>query len=105
MSNPAELLPSTLQMLLGFYGYLLPVLLYVLWTTLALWDLGKRADLGRSAVWCWTLVIFLVPFIGPALYLIAAGGHIPARIRITALGGGAGAYIAVLLLGSLIGVS
>jgi Phospholipase_D-nuclease N-terminal len=105
MTNPTDLMPSTLQMLLGLYGYLLPMLLYVLWTTLALWDLGKRGDLGRGAVWCWTLAIFLLPFIGPIAYLLVAGGHIPARLRITALGGGVGAYAVVLLLGMLSGVS
>ena len=44
-------LPSTLQMLLGLYAYLLPMLLYVLWSTLALWDLGQRNALSTAAVW------------------------------------------------------
>ncbi|MFL6602552.1 MAG: PLDc N-terminal domain-containing protein [Steroidobacteraceae bacterium] len=105
MTNSTDLLPNGYQMLLGLYGYLLPTLLYVLWTTLALWDLGKRGDLRRGAVWCWTLALFLLPFIGPIAYLLAAGGQIPARLRITALGGGAGAYVLVLLLGMLSGVS
>ena len=105
MTNPTELIPSGFQMLLGFYGYLLPMLLYVLWTTLALWDLGKRSDLSRGAVWGWTLVLFLVPFLGPIVYLVASGSQIPARLRITALGGGAGAYVVVVLLGMLSGVT
>ena len=34
--------PANLQMILGLYAFLLPLLLYVVWTTLALWDLGRR---------------------------------------------------------------
>ncbi len=102
--NPPDLLPSLPQMLLGLYGFLLPVLLYVLWSTLALWDLGNRADLGRGAVWGWTLAIFLVPFAGPAAYLIASGKRIPSRVRLAAVGGGAGLYGVVLLLGVWSGV-
>lgn len=105
MTHPTDLMPSAFQMLLGLYGYLLPVLLYVLWSTIALWDLGKRGDLGRVAIWGWTLALFLLPFAGPIAYLLVAGGHIPARLRITALGAGAGAYAVVLLLGMLSGVS
>jgi hypothetical protein len=101
--NPHDLLPTLPQMLLGLYGYLLPVLLYVLWSTLALWDLGTRADLGRGAVWGWTLAVFLLPFAGPAAYLIASG-RIPSRIRLATLGGGAGIYGLVLLLGMWSGV-
>ncbi len=103
--NPNDLLPTTLQMLLGFYGYLLPTLLYVLWSTLALWDLGMRNDLSRGAVWGWTLALFLLPFVGPIVYLLIAGRRIPARLRIAALGGGAGIYAAVVLLGVMSGVS
>ncbi len=103
--NPTDLLPTTLQMLLGFYGYLLPMLLYVLWSTLALWDLGMRTDLSRGAVWSWTLAVFLLPFVGPIAYLLISGRRIPSRIRVAALGGGAGIYGAVLLLGVICGVS
>jgi hypothetical protein len=102
--HPTDLLPTLPQMLLGLYGYLLPVLLYVLWSTLALWDLGTRADLSRGAIWGWTLAVFLLPFAGPAAYLIAAGGRIPSRVRLASLGGGAAVYGVVLLLGVWSGV-
>ncbi len=46
-------MPSNLQMILGLYAYLLPLLLYVLWTTLALWDLGRRAETPATATWIW----------------------------------------------------
>lgn len=105
MTSSTVILPTTLQMLLGLYGYLLPTLLYVLWATLALWDVGKRSDLRPAAVWGWTLAIFLLPFVGPAAYLLAGGGQIPARVRILTVGGGASAYALVLLLATLVGAS
>jgi hypothetical protein len=105
MTGSTVSLPTALQMLLGLYGYLLPTLLYVLWATLALWDLGRRSDLRPAAVWCWTLAIFLLPFVGPVAYLIAGGGQIPPRVRIMTVGGGASAYVLVLLLATLVGAS
>ena len=105
MTTSTVTLPTTMQMLLGLYGYLLPTLLYVLWTTLALWDLGKRTQLRPAATWGWTLAIFLLPFIGPLAYLLAGGGQIPARVRIMTVGGGACAYVLVVLLGVVSGMS
>ena len=95
-------LPSHLQMLLGLYAYLLPMLLYVLWSTLALWDLGRRDDLAGGAVWIWALLIFAVPFVGPVVYLFFGGARLAPRLKLLALGGG-GAYALVLALGAAIG--
>ena len=70
MASSTIALPTVLQMLLGLYGYLLPTLLYVLWSTLALWDLGRRAEARPTFTWGWTLAIFLVPFVGAIAYLL-----------------------------------
>lgn len=90
-------LPSNLQMLLGLYAYLLPLLLYVLWSTLALWDLGRRDALGTAAVWIWAFAIFALPFAGALGYLLFGGARLAPRVRLLALGGGA-AYLVVLAL-------
>jgi hypothetical protein len=95
-------LPSSLQMLLGLYAYLLPLLLYVLWSTLALWDLGRREELTATAVWIWALLIFALPFVGALVYLFVGGATLAPRVRLLALGGGA-AYLLILALGSFIG--
>jgi len=95
-------LPSHLQMVLGLYAYLLPLLLYVLWSTLALWDLGRREDLPKVAVWIWPLLIFVLPFIAPAGYLLFGGSRLAGRTRLLALSGGV-AYLLVLGLGASIG--
>ena len=96
-------LPTNLQMLLGLYGYLLPLLLYVVWSTLALWDLGQRPGLSGGAVWGWSFAIFLLPFIGALAYLLIGGAQVPARTRMVAVGGGAALYVLVLVVGAEMG--
>jgi hypothetical protein len=95
-------LPTNLQMILGLYAFLLPLLLYVVWTTLALWDLGRRAETSATATWVWTLVILALPFVGALGYLFLSGTKLAPRLKIIALGGGA-AYLLVLALGTAIG--
>ena len=95
-------LPSNFQMILGLYAFLLPLLLYVLWTTLALWDLGRRAETTATATWVWVFLILALPFLGALAYLFLSGTQLTARIKLIALGGGA-AYLLVLALGISIG--
>ena len=95
-------MPSGLQMILALYAYLLPTLLYVLWTTLALWDLGRRADTPTAKVWLWALAIFALPFVGALAYLFVGGATLAPRVKLLALGG-TGAYLVVLALGASLG--
>src|SRR6185312_1049729 len=90
-------LPGSLQMLLGLYAYLLPLLLYVLWSTLALWDLGRREDAAAAPVWIWTLAIFRRPRVGALGYLLFGGTRPAPRINLLALESGA-SYLNVLEL-------
>jgi hypothetical protein len=96
-------LPSVLQLVLGLYGYLLPLLLYTLWTTLALWDIGHRKDLSPGAVWGWTLIVFLLPFLGPLVYLSFGHSQVGRTLKLVSVAGGAGLYVAVLLVGWTVG--
>src|SRR6266545_1192314 len=48
---------SAWQLVFGIYGYLLPFVLYAAWTSLALWDLARREDVGRAATIAWVLGI------------------------------------------------
>ena len=95
-------LPSNFQMILGLYAFLLPLLLYVLWTTLAFWDLGRRSETSSTATWVWVFLILALPFLGALAYLFLSGTQLTSRIKLIALGGGA-AYLLVLALGFLIG--
>ncbi len=90
--------PTTLQMLLGLYGYLVPILLYVMWSTLALYDLGRRDDLRTGALWVWAGAIFLVPFGAAVLYLLVGGSRLSSQSRMIGVLGGAGVYAVVLAL-------
>lgn len=95
--------PGLLLMLVGLYAYLLPLLIYVLWTTLALWDLGRRADLMAGRRWTWTGIVYVLPFAGAAAYLLAAAPGLPGRLKGLAIGGALGVYLATLGVGVLVG--
>jgi hypothetical protein len=95
--------PSLLQMLLGLYGFLLPLLLYVVWSTLAFWDLGRRNDVSATAVWGWALAIFLLPLLGALAYLLIGGGQVSRPLKLVTVGGGAAVYLVVLAVGAAIG--
>jgi len=101
--SPVPSAPSVLQMVLGLYGFLLPLLLYVVWSTLVLWDLGRRDDLRPAAVWGWALAVFVLPFVGPLAYLAVGGGGLSRPLKLVAVAGGAGAYVLVLAVGAAIG--
>lgn len=95
-------LPSNFQMILGLYAFLLPLLLYVLWTTLTLWDLGRRTETTATTTWIWSLLILALPFVGALAYLFLGRTKLTSRIKLIALGGGA-AYLLILALGISIG--
>ncbi len=92
-------MPGAFQMVLGLYGFLLPMLLYVVWSTLALWDLSRRESLSAACLWGWAFVVFLLPFLGALAYMFGGKSTVTPRSRWLIVGGGAAAYLAVLLLG------
>lgn len=92
--------PTHLQMLFGLYGYLIPLFLYVMWSTLALHDLGQRGELGAGRVWGWTTAIYLLPFVGPLLYLSIGGARLSRFARVIGILGGIGIYAIVLVIAS-----
>jgi hypothetical protein len=94
---------SPWQLLFALYGYLLPVVLYAAWTSLALWDLARRDDLGRGAAIAWIAVILLVPFLGVIAYHVLGRPRLPAWLRAAVIGGGLAAYLVILGIGALLG--
>lgn len=94
--------PSLLQMLLGLLAFLLPMLLYVVWSALSFWDLGRRDDVGTTTVWSWAIAIFALPFLGALAYLLA-GSRVPSAIRLASVGGGVAVYGLVLAIGAAAG--
>ena len=96
-------LPGAPHMLLALYAYLLPLLLYAVWSTLALWDLGRRDDLTAGTAWGWALAVYLLPFVGAVAYLFLGAKQLAPRARLIAVGGGAAIYVLTLLLGTTMG--
>jgi len=94
---------SPWQLVFALYGYLLPFVLYAAWTSLALWDLARRDDLGRGAAIGWIAVILLVPFLGVIAYHVLGRPMLPAWLRAAVVGGGLVAYLVVLVIGALLG--
>ena len=73
------------------------------WTSLALWDLARRDDLGRGAAIAWIAVILLVPFLGVIADHVVGRPRLPAWLRAAVVGGGLVAYLVVLGVGALLG--
>jgi hypothetical protein len=90
-------------LLIGLYGYALPVILYSAWVSIALWDLLRREDepIGRRAGWMAGIV--LVPVAGPVAYYWAGGSRIPAQLRLVLVAGAAAVYLVFVALGVLVG--
>jgi plastocyanin len=94
---------SPWQLVFALYGYLLPFVLYAAWTSLALWDLARRTDLGRGATIAWIAVVLVVPFLGVIAYHVLGRPGLPAWLRAAVVGGGLVAYLVVLGVGALLG--
>jgi plastocyanin len=94
---------SPWQLVFALYGYLLPFVLYAAWTSLALWDLARRDDIGRGAAIGWIAVVLLVPFLGVIAYHVLGRPRLPAWLRAAVVGGGLVAYLVILGVGALLG--
>lgn len=93
------------QLLIGVYGYLLPLALYAAWVSIALWDLVRREELADRRRIAWVAVILLIPLVGPIVYYAAGGSSISRTMRITLVAGGLGAYLLFTAIGFLAGSS
>jgi plastocyanin len=99
----ALLAASPWQLVFALYGYLLPFVLYAAWTSLALWDLARRDDLGRGATLAWIAVVLVVPFLGVIAYHLLGRPRLPGWLRAAVVGGGLVAYLVILGVGALLG--
>jgi hypothetical protein len=87
----------------SLYGYFLPLALMGAWFALAVWDIVRRQDEmspGRTVLWL--AIILLVPLLGIVAYFVFAGSKIPAWLRGTVVGGGALAYLVILVVLALV---
>lgn len=56
---------------IGSYAYYLPFVLTMVWAPLALFGLSKQKGMDTTKQIIWSLVILVIPVIGPAVYLLA----------------------------------
>jgi len=91
-----SLTPSTFwTLLIGVYGYTLPLILYASWVSIAMWDLVRREDLTTSRRLAWMTGILLIPLIGPVAYYVLGRSPIAPALRGMLVGGGLAVYVIV----------
>jgi hypothetical protein len=94
--------PGGFQILFGVYGYFLPFILLATWTVLAFIDISAREDMGKGRAIMWIAAILLVPFVGAVAYHVVGGSRLALWLRWSIIGGGALAWLAVVMLGGAI---
>ena len=96
--------PSGLGLFLGLYAYALPFALYGAWMAIALWDLARRDDMGAGKRIGWGAAVMVVPFAGPAAYLLAGGGAVKRSFALFIVFGGIAIYAGLAAL-TMLGLS
>ena len=61
-------LSSLIEILLGFYSYLLPIALYAAWLGIALWDIAHRDKMKPGPRYGWMAAIVAIPIFGAIAY-------------------------------------
>lgn len=74
--------------LFGVFDYLLPVMLYCAWSTMALLDLAERAEKEPGPAARWSLAVLALPVVGAVGYLLAGRSQLSRTARLAALTGG-----------------
>jgi hypothetical protein len=64
-------LTSVLDILLGLYGYLLPLVIFGSWIALAFADLARREELSPWRRYGWMTAVLALPLIGALAYYVA----------------------------------
>jgi plastocyanin len=82
-------------LLISVYGYLLPLILYASWVSIALWDLVRREDLTTGRRLGWMTGILLIPLAGPIAYFVVGRSAISPAVRGMLVGGGLIVYAVV----------
>jgi phospholipase D-like protein len=91
------------QLIIGVYGFLLPLMLYTAWVSIALWDLIRQEELSAGARFGWMAAILLIPLIGPIAYYVLGRSPIPRSLRIMLVAGSLAVYVVVAAASIAIG--
>jgi plastocyanin len=95
--------PTWWSLLLATYAYLLPLILYVAWVSIAIWDLIRQEEKPNGRRIGWMALVLLVPLLGPILYFILGRSPIPRSLRTMLVAGGLSIYILIAVVAIVIG--
>ncbi len=92
-------------LLIGLYAYVLPLILYSAWVSIALWDLVRQEAVPNRQRIRWMAIVLLVPLLGPVAYFVWGRSPIQRSLRLMLVAGGFGVYLLLAVAGFLVGLS
>jgi hypothetical protein len=84
--------------LIGLNAYVLPLILYSAWVSIALWDLVRQEAVPNRTRVLWMLVVLVVPLVGPIAYYAFGRSPIQRSLRVMLVAGGLAIYVALTAL-------
>jgi Phospholipase_D-nuclease N-terminal len=84
--------------LIGLYAYVLPLILYSAWVSIALWDLVRQEAVPNRTRVMWMLVVLVVPLAGPVAYFAFGRSPIQRSLRLMLVAGALAIYVALTAL-------
>jgi hypothetical protein len=84
--------------LIGLYAYVLPLILYSAWVSIALWDLVRQEAVPNRTRILWMLVVLVVPLAGPIAYYAFGRSPIQRSLRVMLVVGGLAIYAGLTAL-------
>ena len=89
--------------LVGLYAYVLPLILYSAWVSIAVWDLVRQEAVPNRTRILWMVVVLVVPLLGPIAYYAFGRSPIQRSLRLMLVAGGLGIYVALTALAIAVG--
>jgi hypothetical protein len=84
--------------LIGLYAYVLPLILYSAWVSIAVWDLVRQDAVPNRNRVLWMLAVLVVPLVGPIAYYTLGRSPIQRSLRVMLVAGGLAIYVALTAL-------
>jgi plastocyanin len=84
--------------LIGLYAYVLPLILYSAWVSIALWDLVRQEAVPNRTRVLWMLIVLVVPLAGPVAYYAFGRSPIQRSLRVMLVAGGLAIYVVLTAL-------
>jgi hypothetical protein len=83
---------------IGLYAYVLPLILYSAWVSIALWDLVRQDAVPNRTRVLWMLIVLVIPLAGPIAYYAFGRSPIQRSLRLMLVAGGLAIYVALTAL-------